>query len=122
MKYHYSNLEVFGFADNLVKQLYKTLLMFPNYEKYAITDQLRRASLSVVLNIVEGQTRKIISNKDCLRFFKISLGSLYETEYLLNLSHDFNYINTNNLNQLQRIRGDCCKKLWRLIQSMENTT
>ncbi|MCK0156619.1 four helix bundle protein [Cellulophaga sp. F20128] len=51
---------------------------FPDSEKYGLTNQLRRASVSVPSNISESCSRK--SNKDFGRFLEIAIGSLYEIE------------------------------------------
>lgn len=63
---------------------------FPNNENYGITSQIRRACSSVPTNISEGCGRD--SDAEFNRFLTIALGSANETEYLIILSKDLNYI------------------------------
>jgi len=74
----------------LVKLVYGLLRQFPAEERYALTDQLRRAAVSVPSNIAEGNGRA--SNKDYAHFLSIARGSLYETVTQLELARDLGYI------------------------------
>ena len=75
-------MEVFGYrkliayqkAKEIVKRTYKLLKKFPAEERYAMCDQLRRASVSITSNIAEGVNR--FSIKDKARFIEIAYGSL----------------------------------------------
>ena len=86
----YKELDVYNEGYELSLQIYKITSRYPKYEIYGLTSQIRRAAVSVVLNIAEGYGRK--SKEEFKRFLKISLGSLYETKTLLELSKDLNYI------------------------------
>ena len=97
-------------ADELVVLIYKITRAFPADEKYGLTSQLRRAALSVALNIVEGYARSNIG--DLRRFLDISLGSLAEVEYLLELSLKLKYLDQDNYERLEEIRVYCGKLLW----------
>ena len=81
------------------KEIYLVTSSFPDEEKFGLTSQLRRASVSVASNIAEGASRK--SNKDFSRFLTISLGSCYEIETQLLISYDLNFISESDLNRLQ---------------------
>jgi four helix bundle protein len=76
----YSNL-LFDLSNTSAIKIFKKTLTFPQKYQYSVGDQLRRASLSVVLNIVEGGAR--ISPNEKRQFMNISYGSLKETKYLL---------------------------------------
>ena len=89
-------MEVFGYrklvayqkAKEVVKRTYKLLKKFPAEERYAMCDQLRRASVSITSNIAEGVNR--YSVKDKSHFIEMSYGSLMEvmdTEARLSWSH-----------------------------------
>jgi four helix bundle protein len=70
---------------------------FPEIEKFGLTNQLRRASVSIPSNIAEGASRK--SNKDFSRFLEIALGSCYEIETQLLISNDLGFLNDVELKQ-----------------------
>ena len=79
-------------------EVYKITKTFPKDELYALTSQIRRASTSITLNIVEGYGR--LSKEDFKRFLKISLGSTNETITLIKFSKDLQYITNNKYNDL----------------------
>ena len=72
------------------KQTYRLVNQFPAAEKYALSDQVRRAAVSVPSNIAEGCGRA--SNRDYAHFLSIARGSLYETMTQLELAQSLGYI------------------------------
>jgi four helix bundle protein len=68
---------------DLVEDIYALSKFFPDDEKFGLTNQIRRASVSVPSNISEGAARK--SDKEFIQFLYIALGSLseLETQYLI---------------------------------------
>ncbi len=76
----YQQLIVWQKADELAGKVYDLTDNWPKSELYGLTSQLRRAAISVVLNIVEGTGRQ--SPNDTRRFLEIAIGSLRETDYL----------------------------------------
>lgn len=68
--FSFQSLNVYIESKKLVKSIYKILETFPNAEKYALCDQLRRAVISVPSNIAEGLGRG--STKEQIHFFEIS--------------------------------------------------
>lgn len=70
--------------------LYRTTQTFPTVECYGLTSQLRRAALSVPTNIAEGSRRSAL--KEYAHFLNIAIGSLSETEYLVLVSRDLDFI------------------------------
>lgn len=81
---NYQNLEVWKVSMQLVKEIYLLTKAFPKEELFALTSQIKRASVSVSANIAEGIGRQY--KKDTLQFLHISRGSLYELETLLNVA------------------------------------
>ena len=106
----YKNLKVWQKADELAIAVYKITKKFPRDEMYGLTSQLRRAALSVPTNIVEGYARK--GDKELARFVNIAIGSLAETEYLLDFSKRLEYINNQDYNNIESIRAEVGKLLW----------
>ena len=75
---------------NLVLIIFKVTSKFPEEEKYSLTSQLRRASISIPSNIAEGSARK--GKKEFLQFLYVALGSLAELDTQLEIAHSLNYI------------------------------
>ena len=85
----YKNLQIWQKADQLAKDIYLLTKSFPQSEAFNLTSQLQRASLSIPTNIVEGFYR---GKKEFVRFLIIAIGSLKETEYLMDVSAERHYI------------------------------
>ena len=95
-------------SDSLVKNIYKSTIEFPYKYQSSIGDQLRRSSLSIVLNIVEGGAQFRL--KERARYLRISYASLKETKYLIYFANNFTLIEKDiylkikdDINQLARI-------------------
>jgi len=76
-------------------EIYSITSSFPNDEKFGLTNQLRRASVSIPSNIAEGSSRN--SNKDFSRFLEIAIGSAYEIETQLLIASDLGFIHQEKL-------------------------
>jgi four helix bundle protein len=113
---NYKKLIVWQKADELAFEVYKATERFPKSEFLGITSQLRRAALSVPMNIVEGYGRK--SNAELSRFIDISLGSLAECEYLLEFSERLGYLANNEAARLYELASNVSKLLWKFKQSL----
>ena len=85
-EFFFEKLTVYQESRALVKATYALVRKFPEYERYALCDQLRRA----IVNIAEGISR--VSVKEKLHFLDISFGSLMESYCQLQLALDENYI------------------------------
>lgn len=77
----HKDLDVWKRAINLITYIYKTTSVFPISERYGLTYQIRKASVSIAANISEGSARR--SRKELIHFLYISLGSVSELETLL---------------------------------------
>jgi four helix bundle protein len=87
---HYSDLIAWQKAMDLVVLVYEATESFPPKERYGLTNQLRRAAVSVPSNIAEGQGR--CSTRDFLRCLSIASGSLQELETQLIIARRLNYL------------------------------
>ena len=88
----FKQLVVWQKSMELVRIVYGLTKTFPSDERYALTDQLRRAVVSIPSNIAEGNGRA--SNADYGHFLSIARGSLYETITQLQVAEDLGYIKT----------------------------
>lgn len=86
----FRKLKVWEKSHRLTLVVYKLSGSFPASERYGLTSQLRRASVSVSANIAEGCGRD--TKVEFARFLDIAMGSASEVEYLLLLANDLNYI------------------------------
>jgi four helix bundle protein len=104
-------------ADEYVKLIYVITKTFPKDEIFGLTSQIRRAALSIVLNIVEGYARG--SKKDNSRFLEFSYGSLKETKYLVYFSFYLQYINMIDYEKAMNLAEEIGKLLWKKIQYLK---
>ena len=93
----FKDLTVWQKSHEFVLKIYKLTRDFPSYELFGLTSQIRRSSVSIPANIVEGFKRK--GKADKLRFFNISQASLEETRYYLILANDLEYAKTDKLQE-----------------------
>ena len=114
----YKDLNVWKDSIDLVENIYKLVNTFPKEEVYALTDQLKRASVSIPSNIAEGSNRN--TTKEFIQFLYIALGSASEVETQLIISHRLGYT-TNIQNELQQITK-MRKMLNALINSLKRKT
>ena len=89
-RYSYKNLNVYQDAKMFVVAVYKLLDSFPDTEKFALCNQIRRAAISVTSNIAEGVSR--ISNKEKIHFLEIAYASMMEVDSQLDVSIELGYI------------------------------
>jgi len=93
----FQDVKVWKKSHELALEVYRITRTFPKEEIFALTSQMRRASVSVPANIAEGFKKK--SAKDKLNFYNTSQGSLEELRYYFILSKDLGYIASNDVLQ-----------------------
>jgi four helix bundle protein len=86
----FEDLDTWKEAHRLVLLVYQATQRFPDVERFGLTSQMRRASVSVPANIAEGFKRFGLPDK--IRFYNIAEGSLAELRYYLILSKDLGYL------------------------------
>jgi four helix bundle protein len=111
----YKKLIVWQKADELAYQVCLETKKFPKDEIYGITSQLRRAAISIPTNIVEGTGRQ--GKNELRQFINIALGSLAETEYLLEFCSRLGYLNKESYNKLESLRKEVGGLLWNFYKS-----
>ena len=116
-------MEVFGYrkliayqkAKEVVKRTYKLLKKFPSEERYAMCDQLRRASVSITSIIAEGVNR--YSVKDKSHFVEIAFGSLMEVSSQFEIAEELGYITTEDRMSMDEL----IKEDARLLSGLQNS-
>jgi len=114
----YKKLKVWQKAHTLAMEIYKTSKIFPKEEIYGLTSQIRRAAFSVPLNMVEGQAS--VSKKEFLNFLNIANRSLVETEYLLEIVKELNFLNEAEYQRIETMRSEVAVMLTAFIKAVSN--
>jgi four helix bundle protein len=112
---HYIDLIAWQKAIDLVMRVYEATNGFPPSERFGLTNQLRRAAVSVPSNIAEGQGRH--TTRDFLRCLSIASGSLQELETQLIIAHRLNYLEQRSQTGLFSLTSEVA----RLINGLANS-
>lgn len=112
----YKDLKVWQKSHKFTLEVYKMSEFFPKEEKFGLVSQMRRASYSIPLNIVEGCGRK--TNKDKANFFQTAFSSAQEVQYINLLCRDLGYIDQDrfeyteaNISEIKAMIAGFIKKL-----------
>lgn len=115
----HTKLDLYQYTKELVVRCYKLSDKLPDREKYAMSQQIRRAALSVHLNLAEGCSRK--STAERMRFMEISRSSLVEVDAALDIAQTLNYLHPDDLRELEPVVWKAFKGLSGLISNYRNT-
>ena len=115
---NHQRLDLYGYSKQFVLACYKLTMQLPPDEKFGMISQIRRAALSVHLNISEGASRK--SEAERKRFYEIARGSLIEIDAALDIAIDLEYLNNQSLQTIGETMVKCFRMLTGMIQSKVN--
>ena len=116
--FYYRRLDVYQNAKALSHEVCKLIKAFPIDERFGLCDQLRRAVMSIPINIAEGFGR--ISAKEKAHFIQIAFGSINEVMCELELAFDEGYINQEQLTTMESMILSVKKQLATLHRSVLN--
>lgn len=116
-KQGYEDLKVWQKSKELVRQVYLETKEFPKEELYGITNQIRRAAVSIPLNIAEGKGR--FHTKEYIQFLFTARGSVNEVMTLLDICLDLGYLKEAPMKELKKCSGEIAAMLNGLIQSLK---
>jgi four helix bundle protein len=102
--------------DEYVHGVYAITKKFPREEIYGVTSQYRRASLSIVLNYIEGYSR--VKDKVHKNFLEISFGSLKESKYLLGFCYKEGFLDINEYSLLSKKIDEIAAMLWGTLRNV----
>lgn len=109
-------LRVFDIADALVVDVYQITTQLPPEERYGLQSQVRRATVSAAVNIVEGCARR--TTRDYVHFMSIALGSASEARYLLELAVRLTFIDAAAHAPLDGRFRELIRSLNKLVESL----
>jgi four helix bundle protein len=116
MFYRFEKLDVWKRSREFAVETYKVTSGFPKEEVYGLTSQLRRAAISVALNIAEGSDRK--ADKDFVRFLRIAIGSTEEVVTGLYIARDLGFVEQEDFDRLYESSNVIVAMLNGLIKSL----
>jgi four helix bundle protein len=112
---NHQKLKVYSISKRIVIECYKLSDQFPQSEKYGLASQIKRAAVSIHLNIVEGSARK--SEIERKRFYEIARSSLIEVDAGLDLAYELSFFRNQNIEIISELMIECFKLLSGLIAS-----
>lgn len=110
----YKSLEVWKKSILLCKEVYLLTQKLPKEETYVLSDQMRRAAISIASNIAEGQGRE--SKKEFLKFLSISRGSLCELETQCIIAIEIGLLNDEDVSEILSL----CSEIGKMIRALAN--
>ncbi len=112
----YERFRAWQACDCLVLAVYRATAGFPRHELYGLTSQARRAAFSAAVNIVEGSAKR--GPREFRRYLDISLGSLAELAYTLQLSRKLAFLADEQWRELDRLRDNASRLTWALYETV----
>lgn len=113
----YRDLRVWQQGIQIVKEVYRLVKKLPKEETYALSDQLRRAAVSIPANIAEGQAKQ--HTRDYRRHLTIAKGSLAEVDTLFVIAGELGYIQQDEIARMESKLRDLRMPLQGLINRLE---
>ena len=114
MEKPHRKLDVWQMAMGFVTQIYRATESFPREEKYSLTDQMRRAAVSIPSNIAEGAARK--TKKEFVNYLHMAQGSLSELDTQLEVARRLQFLSENDWGKLDTVIQRIDKMLTGLIR------
>ena len=118
VEYGFYRLKVWQIGMKLVNEIYLITKNFPSEEKFSLVSQIRRAAISVPLNIAEGSAKR--TKKEFALFVRIALGSLMETMTCLEISLAQKYIIKSEYESFKNLIQELYFKLISLDKFLTN--
>jgi four helix bundle protein len=112
---NHQKLNIYGISRKFVLECYRLSKALPPDERFGMTSQIRRAALSVHLNIAEGASRK--SEPERKRYYEIARGSVIEIDAALDVANDLTYLKHYDSKALAEVMIECFKTLSGMIVS-----
>ena len=115
----YKKLVLYQKAHQLVLDIYRVTKHYPRDEQFGLISQMRRASISVPANVIEGWARNSVKEKR--NFCYIARGSLVELLYYLDLSKDLDLLSQLERDDIHKLAYETLKLLQGFLKTMQNS-
>lgn len=113
----FEQLEVYSLAVEFAAEIYGLTEAFPDAERFGLTQQMRRAAVSVSLNIAEGRGRG--TDREFVRFLMMSRGSLFEVLSASQIAYRLGYLSAPQLQSLRTQAQTLSAKLMTLTKRLQ---
>jgi len=113
----FEHLEAWRACHRLTIAVYEAAKLLPEYERYGLSQQMRRDTVSVCANIAEGSAKR--GPAEYRRFLDIANGSMTELRCLLLLARDLRMLSDETWISVETVRRPAGYLLWRLLRSMD---
>jgi len=114
LKLNHKNLDVWQLALKFVSLIYEVTSNYPKDELFGLTNQTRRASISISANIAEGSSRKSLVERK--RFYEIARSSLVEVDNHLEIAITLNYLDDKTIKIIDEKLNELFAKLSKFIE------
>ncbi|MEJ2103773.1 MAG: four helix bundle protein [Ignavibacteriaceae bacterium] len=114
LKLNHKNLDVWQLAVKFVSMIYRITSTYPKEELFGLTNQTRRAVVSISANIAEGASRKSLVERK--RFYEIARSSLVEVDNHIEIAKELGYLNSQTVNELHEKLNELFAKLSKFIE------
>lgn len=115
--FRFEKLDVWRKAVDFADRVYADTSTFPSDERFGLTSQMRRASVSISSNIAEGSGRS--SDKDFTHFLQIAYGSLMEVLSQAQIARHQSLLDAENRDQLYKLGEELARMLSGLRKSLQ---
>jgi len=112
LQLNHQKLDVFATAKSFALECYRFTRLLPTEERFNMIQQIRRAALSVYLNIAEGASRKSVAERK--RYYEVARCSIIEIDAALDVSNELKYCNKENLQLL----GSLMQRTFSMLSKM----
>jgi four helix bundle protein len=114
----HKKLDVYNVVQELIVECYNITSNFPIEERFNLTQQIKRAAISVKLNLAEGASRK--SEAERKRFYEIARGSIIEIDAALEVSVKMKYLSIESVERVGSLIVRCYGMLTKMTLKSEN--
>ena len=115
----FEQLDVYRRSYAAALRVHSLSLGFPEIERFALSDQMRRASRSIAANVAEGYGRRRMSSREYRRFLMMAVGSADEMQVWANFARDLGYLDPSKADAMRQEYAEIAAMLQGLSQAWD---